>query len=118
MKRIKLLVATFAVAILGAFALIPASSVGALDPLTAACDGSESKSVVCDDVNKSQDANDIIGNVVNILIYITGALAVIMIVVAGLFYVTSAGDSGKVARAKNTMMYAIIGLVVAFLAYA
>ena len=56
--------------------------------------------------------------VVNILLFLVGAVAVIMLVIGGLRYVTSNGDQNAVTGAKNTIMYAIIGIVVAFLAYA
>ena len=60
----------------------------------------------------------IIKNVINGLLYVVGALAVIMLVWGGIRYTTSAGNSNSVSAAKNTILYAIIGLVVAFLAYA
>ena len=60
----------------------------------------------------------IITNITNILLFIEGALAVIMIIWGGLRYATSAGDPAKVTAAKNTIMYAIIGLIIAFLAFA
>jgi len=50
------------------------------------------------------------------IIYITGAISVIMIVIGGLKYVFSAGDSAGVQSAKNTILYAIIGLVVTLFA--
>jgi len=56
--------------------------------------------------------------VVNILLFLVGAVAVIMLVIGGLRYVTSNGDQNAVTGAKNTIMYAIIGIVIAFLAYA
>ena len=52
------------------------------------------------------------------LVYLVGALSVIMLIVGGLRYVTSAGDSKRVADAKSTITYAIVGVVVALLAYA
>lgn len=60
----------------------------------------------------------LVRTVVNTLLLITGALAVVMIVLGGMKYVTSRGDSTEVASAKNTILYAVIGLVVALLAYA
>lgn len=57
-------------------------------------------------------------SIVNIMLYVLGALAVIMIVVGGIRYVTSTGDASRVKAAKDTVMYAVIGLVVAILAYA
>ena len=46
------------------------------------------------------------------------ALSVIMLIWGGIRYTTSAGDSNKVTAAKNTVLYAIVGLVIAILAYA
>ena len=52
------------------------------------------------------------------ILFIIGAVAVIMIVVGGVRYTVSNGDSNAVQGAKNTIMYAIVGLVVAIVAYA
>ena len=49
---------------------------------------------------------------------VVGAVAVIMIVIGGVRYTVSNGDSNAVTGAKNTIMYAIVGLVVAIIAYA
>ena len=57
--------------------------------------------------------NDVISAVITIISTVVGVVAVIMIVVAGFRYVTSGGDAGKVTSAKNTLIYAIVGLVVA-----
>lgn len=57
-------------------------------------------------------------NVINILLFIAGIIAVIYIVIGGFRYVTSNGDSGSISKAKNTIMYALIGLVIAIMAYA
>lgn len=56
--------------------------------------------------------------VVNILLYILGAIAVIMIVIGGIRYTTSNGDSGSIKSAKDTILYSVVGLVIAMLAYA
>ncbi|GAC1570489.1 MAG: hypothetical protein NVS3B23_02370 [Candidatus Saccharimonadales bacterium] len=63
-----------------------------------------------------QKVNDIIKLVINIFSLVVGVVAVIMIIVGGLKYITSGGDSGNVTGAKNTILYAIIGLVVVALA--
>jgi TRAP-type C4-dicarboxylate transport system permease small subunit len=60
----------------------------------------------------------LIKNIVNILLYALGAVAVVMIVIGGIKYTTSNGDSSAISSAKNTILYAVIGLVVALLAYA
>lgn len=54
-------------------------------------------------------------NVVNVLSAIIGVVTVIVMVVAGFRFVTSGGDSSKVAGAKNTMIYAIVGLILVLL---
>lgn len=60
--------------------------------------------------------SDVVAKVVNIFSLVVGIAAVIMIMVGGFKYVTSQGDSGNVSGAKNTILYAIIGLVVVALA--
>lgn len=62
--------------------------------------------------------NDLVKNVVNGILYFVGILSVVMLIWGGILYTTSAGDSNKVTTAKNTIMYAVIGLVVAIFAYA
>ena len=57
-------------------------------------------------------------DIVNIMLFIIGAIAVIMIIYGGIRYVTSGGDSSSVKAAKDTILYAVIGLIVAILAYA
>lgn len=75
------------------------------------CTNAKGKAVKC-------SFGDIVKNIVNIMLFIIGALSVILIVFGGIRYTTSAGDSSRVKAAKDTIMYAVIGLVVALLAYA
>lgn len=63
-------------------------------------------------------AGGIVTTITNILLFIVGALSVVMIIVGGLRYVLSAGNSTAVTAAKNTILYAVVGLIVAFLAFA
>ena len=56
--------------------------------------------------------------ITDVLIFLIGAIAVIMVIIGGLRYVTSGGDQASLTSAKNTIMYSLIGLVVAFMAYA
>lgn len=62
--------------------------------------------------------NGIFKQITNTILYIVGVIAVIMLIIGGIKYVVSGGDSKKVTDAKNTVLYAIIGLVIAFLAFA
>lgn len=56
--------------------------------------------------------------IVNIFLFIIGAIAVIMLIYGGIRYTISGGDSKHVTAAKDTILYAIVGLIVAILAYA
>ncbi|MGB4762545.1 MAG: hypothetical protein WBP12_04290 [Candidatus Saccharimonas sp.] len=64
------------------------------------------------------DVDNLIKTIVNVLLFILGAVSVIMIVVGGFKYVTSQGESSSLTSAKNTILYAVVGLVVAIAAYA
>lgn len=58
-----------------------------------------------------------LNTIINVVIGIIGFVAVMVIILGGVQYTTSAGDSGKVKKAKDTIMYGIIGLIVALMAY-
>ena len=62
--------------------------------------------------------DDLLKNALNLTYFLAGAIAVIVIIVAGIFYVTSSGDAGRVAKAKNLLTYAIIGLIIVMSAFA
>lgn len=78
------------------------------------------------DSNATSDCTDkeggqlsaFIKKIINILLFIIGAIAVLMIIIGGLRYVLSAGDQGAVTGAKNTILYAVVGLIVAVMAFA
>lgn len=63
-------------------------------------------------------SNGIFKTITNVLLYIIGAIAVIMLIIGGVRYVTSNGESANVTSAKNTILYAVVGIIVAILAYA
>lgn len=60
----------------------------------------------------------VITSVTNTLLFIVGALAVIMIIWGGIRYAISGGSASAVTAAKNTILYALVGLIIAFLAFA
>jgi multisubunit Na+/H+ antiporter MnhB subunit len=62
-------------------------------------------------------ANTLVANGFNLMYFLAGAIAVIMIIFAGIMYTTSSGDTGRVTKAKNLLMYAIIGLIVILVAF-
>lgn len=59
-----------------------------------------------------------IETVTNVLLFLIGVVAVIMLIIGGIRYTTSNGDSSRVKAAKDTILYAIVGLIVAIMAYA
>jgi hypothetical protein len=54
----------------------------------------------------------------NTMLYIIGALSVVMLTIGGLRYVISRGDAKAVTGARNTVLYAVVGLIIALIAYA
>lgn len=91
----------------------PDVSANALDEACAADPGS----ALCD-AGEGGNVQGIIATIVNTLLFIVGIISVIMIIVGGIRYTVSAGDGNAVAAAKNTILYAVIGLVIAFASYA
>lgn len=63
-------------------------------------------------------SDGIFTTITNVLLFIIGAVSVIMLIIGGIRYTVSGGDQTAVTSAKNTILYAIIGIVVALLAYA
>ena len=57
-------------------------------------------------------------NIINGVIAVLGLICVVVIILGGVQYMTSSGDSGKVKKAKDTILYGIIGLVICVLAFA
>ena len=82
-------------------------------------DCAQAASLVTDpEACNSNDLNSIITLIINAIIFIIGIVAVVMIILGGISYATSQGDPGKVKKGKDTILYGIIGLIVALLAFA
>lgn len=64
------------------------------------------------------DQTPIFRTITNVLLFIIGAISVIMLIIGGIRYTTSNGDQQAVQNAKNTILYAVVGLVIAILAFA
>lgn len=56
--------------------------------------------------------------ILNVIVGVVGVVAVAVIIIGGIFFVTSQGDASKVTRARNTILYGVVGLIVALLAFA
>ena len=68
--------------------------------------------------NSGKDFNGVIDTVINTMLFIVGILSVAMIIYSGIRYVTAHGDKSQIESAKNTLIYSIVGLVIAIIAYA
>lgn len=106
-----------------AFAQEPGGAPAA--PAAPAGGASASKAAVCDGVkltggdcaqNAESSVGSIIKQAINVLSILIGVAAVIMIMIGGFKYITSNGDANSIQSAKNTILYALIGLVVVALA--
>lgn len=116
MKRIKYLLSSL---LLGAVLLAPAGAMAATANIeNSLCSGANltTDERNCADDTAGQTINDIIATVINIFSFVVGVIAVIMIIIGGIKYITSGGDSNNISSAKTTIIYAIIGLVVVALA--
>ena len=112
--RIKIILFSFFIFVLGVagLMLLPASTAGAID----ACSGSDT--YICKSSPESlTGSNGIFTNAISVLLYIAGTVAVIMIVVGALRYITSDGDSSKASQARLTVIYSVVGLVIAIMSY-
>jgi hypothetical protein len=70
----------------------------------------------CPATDGEEGINNLIRRIVNIISVIVGIIAVIMIIFGGFRYITSGGSAEKVTAAKNTILYALIGLIIVALA--
>jgi hypothetical protein len=100
---------------IGIVAADPALAASAKDEICAGV-GAASGTGGCTTKSGEPTVDSIITSVVNILSLFVGILAIIMVIYSGFKYVTSGGDSGKISSAKNTLIYAIVGIVVAAVA--
>lgn len=117
-KRIKNLLAASLIAIVAVFMVLGVAGIdtaAALDPGAAVQDGVEKAGGGEGGEGQLQRSIKV---VINLLLFLIGAVAVIMIIIGGIRYTLSNGDSSQITGAKNTVLYSVIGLVVALLAYA
>lgn len=115
MKRFKkLLILAGLVGSLSLGAMAP-QPVGAINVFGGCTNNSDSS--VCK-AKDSDSASGMVKIVINTLLFILGMVAAIMIVIGGIRYTTSMGDSARIKAAKDTILYSVVGLVVAMLAFA
>jgi O-antigen/teichoic acid export membrane protein len=115
MKRSKLVVMICALALVVGVLVLPVLPVGAVDVISDTCVQSPD-SAICK--GKDEKVQPVLKTVVDTLLFVVGIIAIVMIIVGAIRYTLSAGEAKKIEDAKNTILYAVIGLVVAFSAYA
>lgn len=115
LKNLAIGVATTTVLALSILVTVPVGA--ASDIATQACN-LDPTAAICADINNDSQLTTMATNIINTALMIVGVLAVAMIIFSGISYVTSAGDKAKTTKAKNTLIYSIVGLVVAISAYA
>lgn len=62
-------------------------------------------------------AESLFTNVLDLVYFFFGVAAVISIIISGILYVVSNGDSSKVTQAKNGVLYGVVGLVISLMAF-
>jgi hypothetical protein len=120
-QRIRNVILAFALIVTGGLAFVPASTFAAACPsgtTQTKCDACEgintlngSGGSTCDP-NAGKSVENVIAAVIQIFSVIVGFAAVLMIIVGGVKYITAGGDSGAITSAKNTIIYALVGVVI------
>lgn len=81
-----------------------------------ACAGASLNDGTCDPTASNAKVSGTLAAVINILSLVLGVISVIMIIIAGIRFTTSQGDGNATAGARNTIIYAIVGIVIAVMA--
>lgn len=88
------------------------------DPLGQVCENNP-QAIACQESRQGQNENPVNSagaSVVNILSIAAGAIAIVVIIIAGITMTMSQGDSGKIKTARDAIIYSVVGLIVIFLA--
>ena len=113
LQYIGIIAATIGLA--GTVAMQPAL---AIDPLAAGCKLNPSSEICKQKDTAAGSTQSLVRNIISTLLFVLGVICVIVIIIAGIQYAVAGGDAAQITRAKNSILYAIVGLVVALMAYA
>lgn len=108
---------------------VSAFGLSAATPVHAACTGDnvaqcisqncDSKNPLCNGItNGRSGVSSLVQNTTNLLLFVLGTICVIVIIISGIRFATAAGDPSQIKTARESIIYAVAGLVVAILAYA
>lgn len=110
-KTLLLIGIIFTLVFLGILANVQVNGVGAQADLV--CEGlTDATGNDCGSTTADPQPSNLIKTGINILSIVAGVIAVVMIMIAGLKFITSQGDPGKISSARSAALYAIIGLVI------
>lgn len=110
MKKRYLLLAASLIAIVGLMAITPEVTFAQVNDIQSGVQAVES--------GEPPSLGSQIKVIIGIMMFILGAIAVVMIIIGGIRYTTSNGDSASIKSAKDTILYSVVGLIVAILSYA
>lgn len=97
------------------FAITPQAS--ALDPFNAVCKDNAG-AAICKEKNSQRSVGSLIRRITNVMMMLIGAVSIIMLIYGGIRFTASGGSPESIKTAKNTIIYAVAGIVVALAAYA
>ena len=119
MKKILIAIVCFAVVCLLAFPQVVFAGADNSngDEICKSYSGDPNYQYICGG-GKEGDAVSIVTNILEAVFGITAILATVVIIIGGVMYMTSRGSEDKVKRAKDAILYAVIGLIVSIAAYA
>lgn len=117
MKKILLSIAAAVVAAFGVSSLLTPASVYADNPADKYLTGENSVNPGMPGEGE-QSLMSMINTILNLVIGLVGVVAVVMMIIGGISFITSQGDTNKVTKARNTILYGVVGLIIAILAFA
>lgn len=108
-------------AFVGLFSLIATPVYAEPTPNTDICNNDKiakeiKQAAGCDNTASASNIENVIQNIINVILGILGVVCFVIIVIGGVQYMTSTGEAAKTQRAKNTILYAVIGLIICALA--
>ncbi len=103
---------------LSLFVFIPVTSVYGADLSDAACQAAEAIGGKCvTEAESNASIGGVIQKITNVLLFLVGAISAIMVIIGGIRFIVSNGDAQATASARNTVLYSIVGVIVAVSAY-
>ena len=112
MKKLLLVASVYLTVLVGFVAMPLLASPVFADAQSDICNGIQGTGGGTNCAGSGPTLGAIVADTINVLCVIVGIAAVIMIILGGFRYITASGDSGKIAGAKDTIIYAIVGLII------